>query len=71
MTCSFQAEDMIVLDLLRKRAPGIPVLFCKYRLSFRGNVHLPRSRWSERVEFEFVNLAAKQSVAGRRKPSGF
>lgn len=26
-TCSFQAEDMIVLDLLRKRVPDIPVLF--------------------------------------------
>ena len=26
-TCSFQAEDMIVLDLLRKRLPDIPVLF--------------------------------------------
>src|SRR5713226_855008 len=27
LTCSFQAEDMIVLDLLRKRIPAIPVLF--------------------------------------------
>jgi phosphoadenosine phosphosulfate reductase len=26
-TCSFQAEDVIVLDLLRKRMPRIPVLF--------------------------------------------
>jgi phosphoadenosine phosphosulfate reductase len=27
LTCSFQAEDIIVLDLLRKRFPKIPVLF--------------------------------------------
>ena len=27
LTCSFQAEDVVVLDLLRKRAPRIPVLF--------------------------------------------
>src|SRR5260370_7169029 len=27
LTCSFQAEDMIVLHLLRKRIPEIPVLF--------------------------------------------
>jgi 3'-phosphoadenosine 5'-phosphosulfate sulfotransferase (PAPS reductase)/FAD synthetase len=27
ITCSFQAEDMIVLDFLRRRLPHIPVLF--------------------------------------------
>ncbi|MGC1911715.1 MAG: hypothetical protein WA660_07765, partial [Candidatus Acidiferrales bacterium] len=27
ITCSFQAEDMIVLDLLRQVRPRIPVLF--------------------------------------------
>ena len=27
LTCSFQAEDMIVLHLSRNSAPGIPVLF--------------------------------------------
>jgi phosphoadenosine phosphosulfate reductase len=41
LTCSFQAEDMIALSLLRKRIPSIPVLFldtgyhfartCEYR----------------------------------------
>ena len=27
LTCSFQAEDMVALDLLREKAPDIPVLF--------------------------------------------
>src|ERR1700675_4181792 len=27
LTCSFQAEDMIVLSLLRSRLPNVPVLF--------------------------------------------
>jgi phosphoadenosine phosphosulfate reductase len=27
LTCSFQAEDMIVLSLLRQRLPNVPVLF--------------------------------------------
>src|ERR1700722_20694099 len=27
LTCSFQAEDMIVLHLLRNGVPGVPVLF--------------------------------------------
>ena len=27
ITCSFQAEDMVVLHLLRQRLPRIPVLF--------------------------------------------
>ena len=27
LTSSFQAEDMVVADVLRKRAPDVPVLF--------------------------------------------
>jgi phosphoadenosine phosphosulfate reductase len=27
LTCSFQAEDMIVLHLLRQQIPNVPVLF--------------------------------------------
>ena len=27
LTCSFQAEDMVVLDLVREVQPDIPVLF--------------------------------------------
>ena len=27
LTCSFQAEDMVVLHLVRERLPNIPVLF--------------------------------------------
>ena len=35
-TCSFQAEDMIVLHLLRKRIPSIPVLFLETALESMG-----------------------------------
>ena len=34
-TCSFQAEDMVVLTLLRESAPDIPVLFLETGYHFR------------------------------------
>src|SRR6266481_266114 len=35
LTCSFQAEDMIVLNLVRQRVPAIPVLFLETRYHLR------------------------------------
>ena len=43
LTCSFQAEDMIVLDLVRKRLPEIPMLSPGDWLSLRGDVRVPGS----------------------------
>ena len=31
ITCSFQAEGMVVLHMLRTRRPGVPVLFLDTR----------------------------------------
>ena len=40
ITCSFQAEDMIVLDLLRRRRPEIPVLFLDTGYHLRKRTHI-------------------------------
>ena len=44
LTCSFQAEDVIVLDLLRKRLPQIPVLFLETGYHFAATYEF-RDRW--------------------------
>ena len=69
LTCSFQAEDIIVLDLLRKRLPKIPVLFLDtgyhfvetYR--FRDQV---KSEW----DLNLVNVTPKKTVAQQESEFG-
>ena len=62
ITCSFQAEDMIVLDLLRKRLPDIPVLFLDTGYHF-AETYAYRDRMAQAWHLNVQNLAAKKSVA--------
>src|ERR1700677_4088057 len=39
LTCSFQAEDMVVLDLLRAHLPQVPVIFLETGYHFAANNH--------------------------------
>jgi len=61
ITCSFQAEDMIVLDFLRKRLPNIPVLFLDTGYHF-AQTYAYRDQMAEAWHLNVQNLAAKQSV---------
>jgi phosphoadenosine phosphosulfate reductase len=61
LTCSFQAEDMIVLDALRKRLPKIPVLFLDTGYHF-AKTYTYRDRMVREWNLNLRNLAAKQSV---------
>lgn len=61
ITCSFQAEDMIVLDLLRKRIPDIPVLFLDTGYHF-AQTYAYRDRMTREWNLNVQNLAARQSV---------
>src|SRR6202451_1645529 len=61
ITCSFQAEDMIVLDLLRKRLPKIPVLFLDTGYHF-AETYAYRDRMAREWNLNVQNLAAKRSV---------
>ena len=69
ITCSFQAEDMIVVDLLRKRLPKIPVLFLDTGYHF-SETYAYRDRMTKAWELNLQNLAAKQSVAEQEAQFG-
>ena len=69
LTCSFQAEDMIVLDLLRRRLPDIPVLFLDTGYHFK-ETYAYRDRMAEAWNLKVRNLAAKQSVADQESQFG-
>jgi phosphoadenosine phosphosulfate reductase len=69
ITCSFQAEDMIVVDLLRKRLPKIPVLFLDTGYHF-SETYAYRDRMTRAWDLNLQNLAAKQSVAEQEAQFG-
>ncbi len=69
ITCSFQAEDMIVVHLLRKRLPKIPVLFLDTGYHF-SETYAYRDRMTKAWDLNLQNLAAKQSVAGQEAQFG-
>lgn len=69
ITCSFQAEDMIVVDLLRRRLPRIPVLFLDTGYHF-SETYAYRDRMTKVWELNLQNLAAKQSVADQEAQFG-
>jgi len=69
ITCSFQAEDMIVLDLLRRRQPKIPVLFLDTGYHF-AETYAYRDRMARAWDLNAQNLAAKQSVAAQEAEFG-
>jgi len=69
ITCSFQAEDMIVVDLLRKRLPKIPVLFLDTGYHF-SETYAYRDRMTKAWDLNLQNLAAKQSVAEQEAQFG-
>lgn len=68
-TCSFQAEDMIVLDLLRKRVPDIPVLFLDTGYHFAAT-YAYRDKMAAEWHLNVRNLAAKKSVAEQEAEFG-
>ena len=69
MTCSFQAEDMIVLHLVRQRIPDIPVLFLDTGYHF-AETYDYRDRIARAWGLNLKNLAAKQSVAEQEAEFG-
>ena len=69
ITCSFQAEDMIVLDFLRSRLPRIPVLFLETGYHF-AETYAYRNRMAEKWNLNLVNLAAKKTVAEQEAEHG-
>ena len=69
ITCSFQAEDMIVLDFLRKRQPDIPVLFLDTGYHF-AETYAYRDKMQQAWHLNVTNLAAKKTVAQQEAEFG-
>lgn len=69
ITCSFQAEDMIVLHVLRQRQPDIPVIFLDTGYHFPETYEF-RDRMADRWSLNLINASAAQSVAEQEAQFG-
>jgi phosphoadenosine phosphosulfate reductase len=69
ITCSFQAEDMIVLDLVRKQIPTIPVLFLETGYHF-AETYEYRDRIAKEWNLNLLNVATAKSVARQESELG-
>ena len=68
-TCSFQAEDVIVLDLLRKQLPDIPVLFLETGYHFAETYQF-RDRITQDWKLNLVNVFPEKSVSEQEAALG-
>jgi phosphoadenosine phosphosulfate reductase len=69
LTCSFQAEDMIVLHLLRKRLPRIPVLFLETGYHFAETYEF-RDQMARDWNLNLINVMPKKTVAEQESEFG-
>ena len=69
LTCSFQAEDMIVLSLLRNRIPDVPVLFLEtgYHFSDTGDF---KDRIAAEWKLNLVNVIPRNTVEQQESEFG-
>ena len=69
LTCSFQAEDMIVLHLLQKRLPRIPVLFLETGYHFAQTYEF-RDQIARDWNLNLVNVMPTTTVAEQESKLG-
>src|SRR5580692_7434624 len=69
ITCSFQAEDMIVLELLRKRLPKIPVLFLDTGYHFAATYEY-RDQLAKEWSLNLVNVLPEKTVSEQESKFG-
>ena len=69
ITCSFQAEDIVALHLVREFAPNVPVLFLDTGYHFEEVYHY-RDAIAKRWNLNLINLLPKQSVAEQESQFG-
>ena len=69
LTCSFQAEDMIVLHLLRNHLPRVPVVFLETGYHFADTYEF-RDRLTKEWELNLINATAKQSAQQQESQLG-
>ena len=69
LTCSFQAEDMVVLHLVRERLPDVPVLFLETGYHF-DEVYRYRDEMTARYGLNLVNVMPEHTVAEQESEFG-
>ena len=69
VTCSFQAECMVIVDLVVAQQPDIPVLFLETGYHF-PETYAYRDQMTERFRLNLVNLSSKQTVAEQESQFG-
>jgi phosphoadenosine phosphosulfate reductase len=69
LTSSFQAEDMVVLHLLRKRIPDVPVLFLDTGYHF-AQTYEYRDRLAKEWSLHLVNVLPTRSAAQQESELG-
>jgi len=69
ITCSFQAEDMIVLHMLHKRLPEIPVLFLDTGYHFR-DTYAYRDRMAAAWNLKLINVMPSMTVSAQERAFG-
>jgi phosphoadenosine phosphosulfate reductase len=69
LTCSFQAEDIVILHLLRKRLPNIPVLFLETGYHF-AQTYAFRDELTRDWEVNLVNVLPKKAVSDQESELG-
>jgi len=69
LTSSFQAEDMAVLHLLRKRIPDVPVLFLDTGYHFPQTYEY-RDRMAKEWSLQLVNVLPSRSVPEQESAFG-
>src|SRR5260370_14172016 len=69
LTSSFQAEDMAVLHLLRKRIPDVPVLFLDTGYHFQQTYEY-RDKMAKEWSLHVVNVLPKQTVPQQESAFG-
>jgi phosphoadenosine phosphosulfate reductase len=69
ITCSFQAEDMVVLHLVRECRPEIPVLFLETGYHF-AEIYRYRDEMTKRYGLNLVNVLPEHTVAEQESQYG-
>jgi phosphoadenosine phosphosulfate reductase len=69
LTCSFQAEDMVALHLVRERLPEVPVLFLETGYHF-AEVYAYRDAMTARYGLNLVNVMPEHTVAAQETQFG-
>jgi phosphoadenosine phosphosulfate reductase len=68
-TCSFQAEDMVVLSLVREQQPAIPVLFLETGYHF-AELYQYRDEMTARYSLNLINVIPERTVAEQEAEFG-